>query len=79
MERIVFAGVFDLLALVAVRGAVADEQRRRNLAEDELRNRAALLNAITEGTADWIFVKDHQGKLMFVNRAVGRAFDRDPE
>ncbi len=75
----IFAGVFDLLALVAVRGAVADEQRRRNLAEDELRNRAALLNAITEGTEDWIFVKDRQGKLMFVNRAVGRAFDRDPE
>jgi PAS domain S-box-containing protein len=75
----ILAGAFDLLALVIVRGAVADEQRRRNLAEDELRDRAALMNAITDGTEDWIFVKDRFGKLLYANRAVGRAFDRDPE
>jgi PAS domain S-box-containing protein len=74
----VLAAALAVAALIVVYRAVVVEHRRRNLAEESLRDRTALLVAVTEGTDDWIFVKDRVGKLLFVNRAVCQAFDLEP-
>jgi PAS domain S-box-containing protein len=67
-----------VVALIVVFRAVSVENRRRNLAEESLRDRNELLGAVTEGTEDWIFVKDRDGKLQLVNRAVCLAFGLEP-
>jgi PAS domain S-box-containing protein len=72
------ATVLSIAALIVVYRAVAVEHRRRNLAEESLHDRTALLVAVTDGTEDWIFVKDRDGKLQYVNRAVSLAFGLEP-
>ncbi|MFN8362090.1 MAG: PAS domain S-box protein [Candidatus Kapaibacterium sp.] len=42
----------------------------RKLAEEKLRESHALLTSITEGTDDIIFVKDMEGRYMFVNSPI---------
>jgi PAS domain S-box-containing protein len=68
------AAALAVAALIVVYRAVVREHRRRNIAEESLHDRTALLVAVAEGTDDWIFVKDRVGKLLFVNRALCRAF-----
>lgn len=72
------ATVLSIAALIVVYRAVAVEHRRRNLAEESLHDRTALLVAVTEGTEDWIFVKDRDGTLQYVNRAVCLALGLEP-
>ncbi len=72
------AAALAVVALVVVYRAVSVEHRRRNVAEESLRDRNELLGAVTEGTEDWIFVKDRDGKLQFANRAVCLAFESEP-
>jgi len=68
------ATLLSIAALIVVYRAVAVENHRRNRAEESLRDRTALLVAVTDGTEDWIFVKDREGKLQYVNQAVCLAF-----
>jgi PAS domain S-box-containing protein len=70
------AAALAVVALIVVYRAVSTEHTRRNLAEESLRDRNELFGAVTEGTEDWIFVKDREGRLDFVNRAVCLAFDQ---
>jgi PAS domain S-box-containing protein len=48
-------------------------------AEDALRDSNALLRAVTEGTDDWVYVKDRDGRLLLVNPAVCKAFGKPSE
>jgi PAS domain S-box-containing protein len=68
------AALLGVIALIVVYRAVVIEHERRNLAEEVLGDHSALLDAVAEGTEDWIFVKDRSGRLVFVNDAVSRAF-----
>jgi PAS domain S-box-containing protein len=51
----------------------------RKEAEDKLRENYALLTAITEGTDDIIFVKDTEGRYMFVNSSISKINSYQPD
>jgi PAS domain S-box-containing protein len=44
----------------------------RKRAEQQLRDRTAIMNALADGTNDLLFVKDHTGRLKFANPATLR-------
>ncbi len=48
----------------------------KKLAELEIRRKTELLRAVTEGTPDTIFVKDVEGRYLFLNEAAARFFGR---
>lgn len=51
----------------------------RTRAEDRIRNTAALLRAVTDGTSDAIFVKDIEGRYLFINEAAAKYMGRTIE
>src|SRR5712691_7039848 len=53
---------------------MTNDPRRTDNADDALRDSNALLRAVTEGTDDWVYVKDREGRLLLVNPAVCKAF-----
>jgi len=55
------------------------DRRRSADAEDALRDSNALLRAVTEGTDDWVYVKDRDGRLLLVNPAICKAFGKPSE
>lgn len=56
------------------------EERTRELARagEALRERTEMLDAVTEGTSDAIYVKDLAGRYRFINSAGARVFARTP-
>jgi PAS domain S-box-containing protein len=58
---------------------MSDSRRRGADPEDALRESNALLRAVTEGTDDWVYVKDRDGRLLLVNPAICKAFGRSSE
>jgi PAS domain S-box-containing protein len=70
---------FSLIAFVFLYRAVGGYHRRRDNAENELRDSNALLQAVIQGTDDWVFIKDLDGRLLLVNPAISKAFGRLPE
>ena len=73
------AASFSVLAFVILYRAVGGYHRRRDRAENELRDSNALLQAVIQDTDDWVFIKDLDGRLMLVNPAICKAFGRLPE
>ena len=55
------------------------DRRRSADPEDALRDSNALLRAVTEGTDDWVYVKDRDGRLLLINPAVCKAFGKPSE
>jgi PAS domain S-box-containing protein len=55
------------------------DSRRGADPEDALRESNAPLRAVTEGTDDWVYVKDSDGRLLLVNPAVCKAFGKSSE
>jgi len=56
---------------VALRGFMFDITERKQ-AELELQRSHALLRAVTEGTTDAVFAKDHEGRYLMINTAGAR-------
>jgi PAS domain S-box-containing protein len=73
------AASFSVMAFVILYRAVSGYHRRRDMAENELRDSNALLQAVIQDTDDWVFIKDLAGRLVLVNPAVCKAFNRLPE
>jgi PAS domain S-box-containing protein len=57
-------------------GASQEELAERRRAEAALREREALLRAITEGTTDAVYVKDLHGRYVMINSAGARLLGR---
>ncbi len=55
------------------------EKRRREEAEQKLAKNEQLMRAVLEGTSDAIFVKDRQGRYLFLNSAAARSAGRDTD
>lgn len=51
----------------------------RTRAEDRIRNTAALLRAVADGTSDAVFVKDIEGRYLFINEAAANYMGRTIE
>ncbi|HZQ63254.1 MAG TPA: PAS domain-containing protein, partial [Casimicrobiaceae bacterium] len=69
-----FRGLRDAKGrIVRVLAAVQDITPRKK-AEQALRESSSLLQAVSDSTEDWVFVKDLQGRLVMANPAVCRAF-----
>src|SRR5205809_62537 len=67
-----------VMILCAINAAMMDRPRPAD-AEDALRDSNALLRAVTEGTDDWVYVKDRDGRLLLVNPAICKAFGKPSE
>lgn len=56
------------------RVTVADDVTDRNRAEDELRRSHALLRQVIDGSPNFIFAKDHEGRFAMANRAIAECY-----
>jgi two-component system, sensor histidine kinase and response regulator len=76
---IVGGSVLALALVVTAVGRIRGDARQRQQAEERLYEKHQLLNAVTEGLTDAIFVKDRQGRYLMVNtggaRLVGRRME----
>jgi len=68
-----------LLGLVAWNRQLAREITSRKLAEEALRHSQALLQSVTEGASDAIYVKDLQGRYLMFNAAAVQIVGRSRE
>ena len=73
------AASLSVMAFIILYRAVSGYHRRRDKAENELRDTNALLQAVIQDTDDWVFVKDPEGGLLLVNPAICKAFGKSPK
>jgi len=65
-------------ATESLNATLTTEVTERTRAEEQLRQRQGLLDAVVEGCADAIFVKDTGGRYLMINSAGARLFGRSP-